>query len=118
MGNVYTELRLAVLANVVVLLAFWVGVGVAGARAEVIELDSLVAEQLPDDPRMERPNATTAFFSPQRRAMRWLRFPQKGAGLARPDGGLTQDSGQLDELTRMKHLIWVVPEKLIMAQLV
>jgi len=37
------------LANVVALLAFWVGTGVVVAGAEVVELDGLVAQQVPDE---------------------------------------------------------------------
>ena len=37
------------LANVVALLAFWVGTGVVVAGAEVVELGALVAKQVPDD---------------------------------------------------------------------
>ena len=37
------------LADVVALLAFWVGMGVVVAGVEVVKLDGLVAQQVPDD---------------------------------------------------------------------
>jgi hypothetical protein len=37
------------LANVVALLAFWADTGVVVAGAEVVELDGLVAQQVPDE---------------------------------------------------------------------
>jgi hypothetical protein len=82
------------LANVVALLAFWVDTGVVVAGAEVVKLDGVVAQYVPDDDQ----NGTTyrddglllaaAGDAP-------ITLTQERVGPARPDRGLAQDPSQV-----------------------
>jgi hypothetical protein len=83
------------LANVVALLAFWVGMGVVVAGVEVVKLDGLVAQQVPDDDQDGTTYRDDGFLLAAAAGDAPVAFAQERVGLACSDGGLAQDPGQV-----------------------